>query len=80
MVRDLASKLGKIVATEPALGLVVVMAEIEAYIDLDKAVQQRGWVAPLIMSEESIANIKFLAENFNKFENSPIRILKYRLC
>ena len=73
LARDLASTLGKIVATEPALGPVVIMAARAAYIDLDTAVQQRGWGTHLIISEESIAGIKFIAENFNKFDNSPIR-------
>ena len=53
LARDLASTLGKIVATEPALGPVVIMAARAAYIDLDTAVQQRGWGTHLIMSEES---------------------------
>ncbi|EFX73854.1 hypothetical protein DAPPUDRAFT_109390 [Daphnia pulex] len=43
LARDLSKILGKIVATEPALGPVVVMTTRAAYIDLDEAVRQRGW-------------------------------------
>jgi hypothetical protein len=42
LARDLAKILGKIVATEPALGPVVLMTTRAAYIDLDEAVRQRG--------------------------------------
>lgn len=71
--RDLASTLGKMVAMEPALGPVVIMAARAAYIDLEKAVQQRGWGTRLVMSEESIKGMKFIVENCYKFDNSPIR-------
>lgn len=73
LARDLASTLGKMVAMEPALGPVVIMAARAAYIDLDKAVQQRGWGTRLVMSEESIKGMKFIVENCYKFDNSPIR-------
>ncbi len=70
---DLASTLGKIVATEPALGTVIVMAARAAYIELDMAVQQRGWGTRLVMSEESINGMTFFVENCHMFDNSPVR-------
>ena len=73
LARDLASTLGKIVATEPALGPVVVMAARAAYIELDMAVQQRGWGTRLVMSEESINGMTFFVENCHMFDNSPVR-------
>ena len=53
LARDLTSTLGKIVATESALGPVPVMVAKAAYIDLDMAVEQRGWGTRLVMSKES---------------------------
>ncbi len=73
LARDLAKILSKMVATEPALLPVVVMATRAAYIDLDKAVQQLGWGTRLVVSEEAINGMKFFLENCHKFDNSPIR-------
>ena len=41
-VKELAKTLGKIVATEPALGPVVIMAARAAYLRLDEAVYDWG--------------------------------------
>ncbi|XP_045028545.1 uncharacterized protein LOC116931312 [Daphnia magna] len=43
LAKELAGTLGKMVSTEPALGPVVIMAARAAYIELDAAVQGRGW-------------------------------------
>ena len=48
--KDLAQTLGKIVATEPALGPVVIMATRASYIEMEKTTQERGWGAKLVMS------------------------------
>ena len=49
--KELARTLGKIVATEPALGPVVIMAARAAYSKLDEAVQRRGWHTQLQMDK-----------------------------
>ena len=71
--KKLAQTLGMIVATEQALGPVVIMATRASYIDLEKATQERGWGAKLVMSEESLNGLKFFAENCTEFDNTPIR-------
>lgn len=73
LARELAGTLGKIVATEPALGPVVVMAARASYIDLEKATQEKGWGIRLTMSQESLDGLRFFAENCSKFDNTPIR-------
>jgi hypothetical protein len=71
--KELAKTLGKIVATEPALGPVVIMAARAAYLRLDEAVCDRGWHTQLTMDKESIDGLTFFAENCSSFDNSPIR-------
>jgi hypothetical protein len=51
LARDLASTLGKIVAMEPALGPVVVIAARAVYVDLDMSVQKNGWGTRLVMTK-----------------------------
>ena len=70
--KELARALGKIVATEPALGPVVIMAARAAYSKLDEAVQRRGWHTKLQMDKESIDGLNFFAENCCSFDNAPI--------
>jgi hypothetical protein len=70
---ELAKTLGRVVATEPALGTVVIMALRAAYADLEVATKRKGWKTSLVMSRESIAGLKFFAENCPEFDNSPIR-------
>ena len=71
--KELAGILGKIVATEPALGPIVIMAARAAYSDLDAAVVKRGWGTKLITSKEALDGLLFFAENCSKFDNTPIR-------
>ena len=73
LARDLAKTLGKVVATEPALGPVVITALRAAYADLEAATQKKGWNTSLVMSKESIAGLQFFAQNCSDFDNSPIR-------
>ncbi|KAI9553720.1 hypothetical protein GHT06_021652 [Daphnia sinensis] len=61
------------VSTEPALGPVVIMAARAAYIELDAAVQGRGWSTFLTMSTESLNGLNFFVENSSDFDNSLIR-------
>jgi len=58
----LAKTLGKIIATEPALGPVVIMAARAAYLRLDEADRDRGWHTQLTMDKESIDGLTFFAE------------------
>lgn len=71
--RELAGILGKMVATEPALGPIVVMTARASYSVLEEATQKRGWGTKLVMSKEALDGLKFFAENFSEFDNSPIR-------
>ena len=71
--KELAGTLGKIVATEPALGPVVIMAARAAYTDLDKATQEKGWRTQVTMSKESVNGLRFFEENCSRFDNTPIR-------
>ena len=73
MAKELAGTLGKMVAAEPALGPIVLMAARAAYSDLDDAVQKRGWNSSLLMSQGSLNGLKFFADNFSDFDNCPIR-------
>jgi len=60
--KELAKTLGKIIATEPALGPVVIMAARAAYLRLDEADRDRGWHTQLTMDKESIDGLTFFAE------------------
>jgi hypothetical protein len=71
--KELAGTLGKIIATEPALGPIVFMAARAAYLRLDEAVFNRGWHTQLTMDKESIDGLTFFAENCSTFDNAPIR-------
>ena len=71
--KELAGTLGKMVATEPALGPVVIIAARAAYIILDKAVSEKGWNTHLKMNKEAIDGLQFFIENYSRFDNSPIR-------
>jgi hypothetical protein len=73
LAKTLAGTLGKIVATEPALGPVVIMAARAAYIQLDVAVSNKGWNTRLSLNMESLNGLKFFVETFSDFDNSPIR-------
>ncbi|KZR97789.1 Uncharacterized protein APZ42_007139, partial [Daphnia magna] len=59
LAKELAGTLGKMVSTESALGPVVIMAARAAYIELDAAVQGRGWSTFLTMSTESLNGLNF---------------------
>lgn len=71
--KELAGTLGKMVATEPALGPIVVMTARASYAILEEATQKRGWGTKLIMSNEALNGLKFFAENCSDFDDSPIR-------
>ena len=71
--KDLAGTLGKMVATEPALGPVVIMAARASYIDQYVATRDKGWGTRLTMSKESLDGLRFFADNCSAFDNTPIR-------
>ena len=72
-VKDLAKILGKIAATEPALGTMPLMASRAAHIQLDKCVEEKGWNCYLKLDDESKAGLIFFADNWSKFDNTVIR-------
>lgn len=71
--KELVGTLGKMVAAEPALGPIVLMAARAAYSDLDDAVQKRSWNSSLSMSQGSLNGLKFFVNNLFDFDNCPIR-------
>ena len=72
-VKELAKTLGKMVATEPALGSMPLMASRAAYIQLDKKVEERGWNCYLSLDTEARAGMTFFSENMSIFDNTVIR-------
>ena len=72
-VKELAKTLGKMVATEPALGTMALMAARAAYAQLDKVTEEKGWNSFLTMNEETTGGLTFFLENMSKFDNSVIR-------
>lgn len=71
--KELAGTIGKIVATEPALGPIVVIAARASYAVLEEATQRRGWNSSLVMSKEAQDGLQFFVDNCSEFDNSPIR-------
>jgi hypothetical protein len=62
------------IALEPALGGMPLMAARVAYIQLEQAVEEFGWSSgTLKMNDETISGLNFFLENMNRFDNSPIR-------
>ena len=71
--KELAKTLGKMVATEPALGKMPIMAARAGYIQLEIATEKDGWNTSLSLNKETIAGLNFFIENMEQFNNSPIR-------
>ena len=71
--KELAGTIGKIVATEPALGPIVVIAARASYAVLEEATQRIGWNSSLVMSKEAQDGLQFFVDNCSEFDNSPIR-------
>lgn len=71
--KELAGTIGKIVATEPALGPIIVIAARASYAVLEEATQRRGWNSSLVMSKEAQDGLQFFVDNCSEFDNSPIR-------
>ena len=72
-VKELAKTLGKMVATEPALGTMPLMAARAAYIQLDRTTEELGWNSYLKMNEETTAGLTFFNKNMASFDNTVIR-------
>jgi len=72
-VREFAKVLGKMVACEPALGQMPLMAARAAYIQLDGVTEVQGWKGFLTMDSETKRGLKFFVENMDRFDNTPIR-------
>jgi len=73
LAKQLAGTLGKIVATEPALGPIVIMVARASYAVLEETTRRKGWNTTVVMSQEAQDSLKFFADNCSKFDNSPIR-------
>ena len=61
------------VACEPALGQMPLMAARAAYIQLDGVTEVQGWKGFLTMDSETKRGLKFFVENMDRFDNTPIR-------
>lgn len=72
-VRELAKTLGKVVACEPALGQMPLMAARAAYIQLDRVTEAYGWNGFMVMDHETKIGLRFFVENLDRFDNTPIR-------
>lgn len=72
-VKVLAKAVGQMVATEPALGNMPLMAARAAYIQIEETTEKTGWNANLQLSHETLAGLEFFTENLDNFDNTPIR-------
>ena len=71
--KDLAKILGRIVATEPALGNAPLMCARAGYWQLEEVTTKHGWHSSLKLGEETIEGLRFFMHNFDTFDNTPIR-------
>ena len=71
--KDLAKNLGRMVATEPALGNAPLMCARAGYWQLEEITTEHGWHSSLTLSEETIEGLKFFVKNIDTFDNTPIR-------
>jgi len=71
-VRELAKALGTMIAAEPALGNMPLMAARAGYIQIDECVSEYGWERSLRLNEETLAGLKFFLDNIDQFDGTPI--------
>jgi hypothetical protein len=71
--KDLAKVLGKMAATEPALGHIPLVCARAGYWQLEEATSDGDWQALIQLNSETIEGLKFFVSNIDKFDNSPIR-------
>jgi len=71
--KDLASMIGKVAATEPALGNFSRIMTRRAYYDLDKAVLEWGWSGKIQITEEVASDFQTLAAHLEEYDHTPIR-------
>ena len=72
-VKELAKALGKMVATEPALGTMPLMAARAAYGQLDKTTEEKGWNSYITMNKETTEGLTYFLKNMSRFDNTVIR-------
>ena len=72
-IKMLSKAVGKMVATEPALGNMPLMAARAAYMQIEETANDKGWNANLLLNEETLSGLSFFVENLDKFDNTPIR-------
>jgi hypothetical protein len=72
-VKDLASLVGKVVATEPALGSLIPIMTRRVYSEIDEAVNKAGWGSKIRISEEVSEDFKEIIQRLNEFDGTPIR-------
>ena len=72
-IKDLARTLGKIIATEPALGNLPLLTARAGYAQVEEISEARGWNASLTLSKETVEGLQFFLDNMDQFDNTPIR-------
>ena len=72
-IKVLSKAVGQMVAAEPALGNMPLMAARAAYMQIEETANDKGWNANLLLSEETLSGLKFFVENIDEFDNTPIR-------
>ena len=72
-IKVLAKAVGQMIATEPALGNMPLMAARAAYIQIEETTDKEGWNANMLLSQETLAGLKFFTKTIDLFDNTPIR-------
>ena len=72
-VRELAKILGTMIAAEPALGNMPLMAARSGYIQIDNCVRNSSWEASLRLDDQTTLGLRFFLQNLERFDETPIR-------
>jgi len=72
-VKVLAGCWGKMVSAEPALGSFPLITARQAYQDLEKEVERKGWNLSVNLSQDAIASLGVFLERLEEFNFTPIK-------
>jgi hypothetical protein len=72
-IKDLAKTLGKIIATEPALGNLPILTARAGYAQIEEVAEATGWNSMVRLSDETLEGLSFFLDNMDQFDNTPIR-------
>ena len=71
--KALTKGIGKLVATEPALGPIVQLLSRAAQFELAKATEERGWSTRLMLSTEAIDSLQEMEGTLEHYNGYPIK-------